>query len=512
MSTQWAAASSNTILEMRSITKEFPGVKALSDVSITVRAGEIHAICGENGAGKSTLMKVLSGVYPSGTYAGEIIYKGESVHFTDIRSSEARRHRDHPPGARADSRAVDHREHLPRQRADASTARSTGSRPRSEALELLARVGLEEDPGHPDQAHRRRQAAARRDRQGARKDVKLLILDEPTAALNEADSQHLLDLIRGLKGKGHHLDHDLAQAQRDRAGRRLDHDHPRRPDHRDARRQGRRRQRGPDHSRAWSAASLESRFPDAHAAHRRGLLRGPRLDRPAPAGPPSGWSCKNSNFTVRRGEIVGFAGLMGAGRTELAMSIFGRSYGIFISGRDLQGRRGDPAQERLGRDRPRPRLRQRGPQGARAQPARRHQAVHRRRQAVEDLRRTASSTRSRSTRAPRRTARACASRPRASTRACASSRAATSRRSSWRSGCSPTRTCSSSTSRPGASTSAPSTRSTASSRRLAAQGKGVIVISSELPELLGLTDRIYTVFEGPSPAISRRPTPTRRPS
>ena len=72
------------LLEMRSITKEFPGVKALSDVNLVVRAGEIHAICGENGAGKSTLMKVLSGVYPYGTYDGEIIYQGRSpaVHAT----------------------------------------------------------------------------------------------------------------------------------------------------------------------------------------------------------------------------------------------------------------------------------------------------------------------------------------------------------------------------------------------------------------------------------------------
>jgi putative multiple sugar transport system ATP-binding protein len=82
-------ASEPVILEMRSITKEFPGVKALDRVSLVVKAGEIHSICGENGAGKSTLMKVLSGVYPYGTYRGDIIFLGHESRFKDIGSSEA---------------------------------------------------------------------------------------------------------------------------------------------------------------------------------------------------------------------------------------------------------------------------------------------------------------------------------------------------------------------------------------------------------------------------------------
>ena len=106
---------SQPILEMRSITKEFPGVKALSDVSLTVKRGDIHAICGENGAGKSTLMKVLSGVYPHGSYSGDIMFDGSVVEFKNLRQSEAA-HRHHPPGAGADPGAVDRGEHLPRQR------------------------------------------------------------------------------------------------------------------------------------------------------------------------------------------------------------------------------------------------------------------------------------------------------------------------------------------------------------------------------------------------------------
>src|SRR5689334_6011084 len=77
------------ILEMRGITKTFPGVVALKDVNLSVRAGEIHAVVGENGAGKSTLMKVLSGVYPHGSFDGEICFEGEPRHFDDITASEA---------------------------------------------------------------------------------------------------------------------------------------------------------------------------------------------------------------------------------------------------------------------------------------------------------------------------------------------------------------------------------------------------------------------------------------
>jgi putative multiple sugar transport system ATP-binding protein len=84
------AAMQDVLLEMRSITKTFPGVKALDDVSLMVRKGEIHAICGENGAGKSTLMKVLSGVYPAGSYEGEIYYDGALAEFRDIADSEAK--------------------------------------------------------------------------------------------------------------------------------------------------------------------------------------------------------------------------------------------------------------------------------------------------------------------------------------------------------------------------------------------------------------------------------------
>ena len=186
---------------MRSITKEFPGVKALSDVSLTVLPAEIHAICGENGAGKSTLMKVLSGVYPHGTYTGQIIFRGEEVQFRDIRQSEQA------------GIAIIHQELalIPElsitENLFLGNEINRGGRidwraAKMRAVDLLARVGLDEDPDtqikHLGVGKQQLVEIAK----ALVKDVKLLILDEPTAALNEDDSQHLLDLIRGLKGKG----------------------------------------------------------------------------------------------------------------------------------------------------------------------------------------------------------------------------------------------------------------------------------------------------------------------
>ena len=190
------------ILEMRGISKSFPGVKALRDVNLKVEAGEIHAICGENGAGKSTLMKVLSGVYPYGSYEGEIIYQGDGAAV-----------RRPSPTANISASSSSTRNWRwcrccrSRRTSSSATSRprwasSTGTRPFGRTRELLAKVGLNEPPNAlitnlgvgKQQLVEIAKALAKK--------VQLLILDEPTASLNESDSDALLDLLLEFKNQG----------------------------------------------------------------------------------------------------------------------------------------------------------------------------------------------------------------------------------------------------------------------------------------------------------------------
>ena len=221
------------ILEMRGITKTFPGVERAGQRQSRGARGEIHAIVGENGAGKSTLMKVLSGVYPHGTYEGEIHFEGEVRRFKGIPDSEKLGiiiiHQELAlvpllsiaeniflGNETARAGVIDWFEaHAPHARA-AGQGRTQGVADRAD-----------HQPG-------RRQAAAGRDRQGALKEVKLLILDEPTASLNEQRQRCLAEPAAGTQGAGHCVDPHLAQAQRDRQGGRLDHRAARRRDRRDA--------------------------------------------------------------------------------------------------------------------------------------------------------------------------------------------------------------------------------------------------------------------------------------
>ncbi|WP_144629037.1 MULTISPECIES: multiple monosaccharide ABC transporter ATP-binding protein [Arthrobacter] len=318
-----------TILEMRSITKEFPGVKALSEVNLKVKVAEIHAICGENGAGKSTLMKVLSGVYPYGSYAGDIVYQNEVQQFRDIRASEAAGIVIiHQELALIPELSIMENIFLGNEPTRFGVINWSEARLRSK--DLLARVGLSDDPDTPVKEIGVGKQQLVEIAKALNKSVKLLILDEPTAALNESDSQHLLDLLLGLKGKGITsiiISHKLNEIEQIadsitiiRDGKSIET--------LDVKADGVNEDRI---IKGMVGRSLESRFPD-HTPNigevffevKDWTVAHPQIE--------DRLVCKGSNFFVRRGEIVGFAGLMGAGRTELARSLFGHSYGRFISG------------------------------------------------------------------------------------------------------------------------------------------------------------------------------------
>jgi putative multiple sugar transport system ATP-binding protein len=189
------------ILEMRGISKSFGAVKALSDVSFTVREGEIHALVGENGAGKSTLMKVLSGVYPHGSYEGSILFDGQERQFRDINDSEALGiiiiHQELaliPLMSIAENIFLSN----PPSRFGIIDRSAVHERTKT----LLAKVGLSEAPDTLITNLGVGKQQLVEIAKALSKDVRLLILDEPTASLNERDSAALLELLKEFRAQG----------------------------------------------------------------------------------------------------------------------------------------------------------------------------------------------------------------------------------------------------------------------------------------------------------------------
>ena len=319
----------NPILEMKNITKEFPGVKALDNVNFRVTEGEIHCLVGENGAGKSTLVKVLSGVYPHGKYNGDILFDGEAQKFGGIRDSEeAGIAIIYQELALVPEMTVYENIFLGHEIKNGFMVDWNETIKR--ASEMLKKVKLDVNP-----AVKVRDLGVGKQQlieiaKALSKDVKLLILDEPTSALNEDDVENLFDLLRGLKEHGvtgvlisHKLKEvieiaDSVTVLRDgktictldsrkgevsenvlikhMVGREIDNIYPERKD------------------RQFGEVILEVKNWNAYD---------PTLERNI---------LKDINFHVKKGEIVGLAGLMGSGRTELALSIFGNPDGYHING------------------------------------------------------------------------------------------------------------------------------------------------------------------------------------
>ncbi|MDZ7887060.1 MAG: multiple monosaccharide ABC transporter ATP-binding protein [Mycobacterium sp.] len=326
---------------MRGITKRFGNVTALSEVNLTVRHGEIHAICGENGAGKSTLMKVLSGIYPHGSYHGDIVFDGRPGEFKDIRSSERRGIGIiHQELALVPVLSIAENIFLGNEHASGGII--SWHETTSHAQQLLERVGLNENPQTliSDIGVGKQQLVEIA--KALSKKVKLLILDEPTAALNDEDSRHLLDLIVELAGQGLTciiISHKLNEVMRVADTITILRD-----------------------GQTIETRPVEAGLTEEHII--RGMVGRDMVDRFPPRTPhPVGevtfaiqdWTVFHPldqerkvvdgvSISVRRGEVVGLAGLMGAGRTELAMSVFGRSYGkkgggaVFKDGREIRTR------------------------------------------------------------------------------------------------------------------------------------------------------------------------------
>jgi putative multiple sugar transport system ATP-binding protein len=317
------------ILEMREITKEFPGVKALDRVSFQVVEHEIHGLVGENGAGKSTLMKVLSGVYPYGDYSGQIIFEGKEQHFRGIGDSEkAGIAIIYQELALVPELTVYENIYLGHEIKNGIVIDWNETIKKS--VEMLRKVRLDINPATMVKELGVGKQQLVEIAKALSKDVKLLILDEPTAALNETEVENLLDLLRELKVHGvtcilisHKLKEVISIADtvtvlrdgktirtlnaangevseniliKNMVGREIDNIYP----HRER-----------IHS---DQVTLEVRNWTAYD---------PKLGRNV---------LKNVSFNIKKGEIVGFAGLMGSGRTELAKSIFGNPDGYRISG------------------------------------------------------------------------------------------------------------------------------------------------------------------------------------
>ena len=320
---------STPILEMRNITKEFPGVRALDNVSFQVARNEIHCLVGENGAGKSTLMKVLSGVYPYGDYCGDILINGEVQKFKGIRDSEnvgiAIIYQELalvPQMTVYENIFLGHEVRKSFMMDWNETIR--------QATEMLRKVRLNVNPEVEVKDIGVGKQQLVEIAKALSKDVKILILDEPTSALNEDDSKNLLEILREIRNQGvtcvlisHKLKEvieiaDTVTVLRDgktictldahkgevtenalikhMVGREIDNIYP------------------PRENKQIGEEVLKVKDWTAYD---------PTLGRTI---------LKDINFNLKKGEIIGFAGLMGSGRTELALSIFGNPGGYRING------------------------------------------------------------------------------------------------------------------------------------------------------------------------------------
>ena len=307
------------LLELKSIVKEFPGVRALDGVSFDLKKGEVHALCGENGAGKSTLIKILCGYYPTGTYQGEILLDGKPVHFKNLRAAE-----EHGIALIAQELALvpelSVAENLVLGREPVRAGLIRWDRVRAEAARALDLVGLDVDPERKVKELGIGQQQMVEIAKALAKNAEILVLDEPTAALTEADADRLLSLISQLRERGlsaiyisHRLEEVFRIADRItvlRDGRSIDS----RPTS--------------QITQAETIALMVGRevtqmYP--RPEHRAGGAVALAVENWSVADPlnPGRRVVDGVSFEVHQGEVLGVAGLMGAGRTAMLSALFG---------------------------------------------------------------------------------------------------------------------------------------------------------------------------------------------
>ncbi len=316
---------------MRNITKTFPGVKALDNVNFQVEEGEIHALVGENGAGKSTLMNVLSGIYPYGTYEGDIIYNGEVCKFNKIKDSEEKGIVIiHQELALIPYMSIGENMFLGNERGKAAAI--DWNETYGEADKFLKMVGLSDSSRTLVKELGTGKQQLVEIAKALAKHAKLLILDEPTSSLNEKDSRALLDLLLRFKKENgltsiiisHKLNEVSYVADKitvvrdgatietlDKATEEISEDRI---------------------IKGMVGREITDRFPKRHDVEIGDTMLEVKNWSVYHPLYPEKKVVDNVSFNVRKGEVVGIYGLMGAGRTELAMSIFGKSYGTGITG------------------------------------------------------------------------------------------------------------------------------------------------------------------------------------
>lgn len=319
-----------TLLQLKNITKTFPGVKALNNVNLTVEEGEIHALVGENGAGKSTLMNVISGIYPFGTYEGDIEYDGKLCRFSTIKDSEAEGIVIiHQELALIPYMTIGENMYLGNERGKKFAI--DWDETYALADQYLQKVGMTESSKTLIKDIGVGKMQLVEIAKALTKNARLLILDEPTSSLNETEAKALLDLLKEFKKQGmtsiiisHKINEisyvaDKITIMRD--GETIETLDKATDDISEGR-----------IIKGMVGREMSNRFPARESTVSDEVVM-----------EVSDWTVfhpvfdekkvvDNANIKLRRGEVLGIAGLMGAGRTELAMSIFGKSYGANISG------------------------------------------------------------------------------------------------------------------------------------------------------------------------------------